>query len=107
MIAVDLFIWSAITCYRFSRSRLVATRFKQLPRQAAAYQSGDKSPHCKVPGAEPQRNTVTSSLVFWLAVPIRHRAERKELTPISHLVHATVIPLSYKPFLKFPVSDNL
>ena len=46
-------IWSAVTCHRFSRSRLVATFCVYAPflktcrRQAAADQSADRSAHSK------------------------------------------------------------
>ncbi len=45
-------LWSALTCQRFGRSRLVATTFylrlsQRMRRQDAADQSGDRSPHSK------------------------------------------------------------
>ncbi|MDQ6651474.1 MAG: hypothetical protein M3Y84_01885 [Acidobacteriota bacterium] len=44
-------LWSALTCQRFGRSRLVAAmvelRLRTHRRQAASDQSGDLSPHSK------------------------------------------------------------
>src|SRR5882724_12262796 len=44
-------IWSALTRQRFSTRRLVAARLATAlpiwPRQVAAWESGDKSPHSK------------------------------------------------------------
>ncbi len=40
-------IWSAVTCYRFHRSRLVANDLAKARHLDAASQSGDKSPHSK------------------------------------------------------------
>jgi hypothetical protein len=44
-------LWSALTCQRFGRSRIVATMLvgllQRVRRQAATDQSGDRSPHSK------------------------------------------------------------
>jgi hypothetical protein len=40
-----IFMWSALTCQRFGKRRLVAALIQKWPRQVAAWESGDNSPH--------------------------------------------------------------
>src|SRR6266851_3329219 len=65
-------LWSALTCQRFGKRRLVAARLRfseRSPRQVAAFQSGDKSPHSKF--VFPRRlldSGVSKSIIFTSAV---------------------------------------
>src|SRR5882724_9085683 len=54
-------LWSAVTCYRFRRPRLVAARegpqLGSSRRQVAVYQSADKSAHSKISPRQRLRHT--------------------------------------------------